>query len=251
MPFLLEIRNVSRHFGGLVALNDVSFGVQRGEIVGLIGPNGAGKSTLFNVITGFFPPSRGRILFKGADIGGLKPHQIARLGIVRTFQLTVLFGQFSVLENVLLGSHLRSRMLRPLFSRRAIPPAEWNRAEEILSFTDLAHLRDQRAADLPHGHQRMLAVAVALGAEPELLLLDEPVTGMTAEEIRAMTALIRSLRDVRGITVLLVEHNVKTIMELCQQVVVISFGRKLCEGRPDEVRRNDSVIEAYLGSDAA
>ena len=165
LPFLLEIRNVSRHFGGLVALNDVSFGVQRGEIVGLIGPNGAGNSTLFNVITGFFPPSRGRILFKGADIGGLKPHQIARLGIVRTFQLTVLFGQFSVLENVLLGSHLRSRMLRPLFSRRAIPPAEWNRAEEILSFTDLAHLRDQRAADLPHGHQRMLAVAVALGAE--------------------------------------------------------------------------------------
>jgi len=251
MAFLFEINNVSRHFGGLVALEDLSFGVNAGEIVGLIGPNGAGKSTLFNVITGFFPPTKGRIIYKGKDISGLKPHQIAHRGIVRTFQLTVLFPQFSVMENVLLGSHMSSRVWGALFSRSRIPEPEVRRASDILEFTGLAHLKDSKAGELPHGHQRMLAVAVALGAEPELLLLDEPVTGMNLDEIRAMTNLIRALQSTRGITMVVVEHNVKTVMDLCQRIIVINFGRKIAEGSPDEVRRNEDVIEAYLGREVA
>ena len=251
MALLLEVSNVSRHFGGLVALEDLSFGVNGGEIVGLIGPNGAGKSTLFNVITGFLSPTNGQIIYKGESISGLKPHKIARRGIVRTFQLTVLFPQFSVMENVLLGSHMRARIWRALFSRFRIPESEVKRASDILEFAGLAHLKDLKAGELPHGHQRMLAVAVALGAEPELLLLDEPVTGMNLDEIKAMTDLIRSLQSTRGITVVIVEHNVRTVMDLCQRVIVLNFGRKIAEGSPDEVRSNEDVIEAYLGREAA
>jgi len=251
VAFLLEACSVSRYFGGLVALEDLSFGVNAGEIIGLIGPNGAGKSTLFNVITGFYPPIKGRIIYKGEDIAGLKPHQVARRGIVRTFQLTVLFPKFSVMENVLLGSHMKSQIWRALFSRSGIPESEVKRANDILEFTGLAHLKDHMASDLPHGHQRMLAVAVALGAEPELLLLDEPVTGMNSDEIKAMTNLIRTLQKTKGITVLIVEHHVKTIMDLCQRIIVINFGRKICEGSPDEVRRDEGVIEAYLGREVA
>lgn len=247
MAFLLEVSNVSRHFGGLVALEELSFGVNAGEIIGLIGPNGAGKSTLFNVITGFFPPTKGQIIYKGEDISRLKPHQIARKGIVRSFQLTVLFPEFSVLENILIGNHMRSRTWGPLFSRSYIPESEIKRASDILEFTGLTSLKDYKAGDLPHGHQRMLAVAIALGADPELLLLDEPVTGMNLDEIKAMTDLIRALQSTRGITVVVVEHNVRAVMDLCQRVIVLNFGRKIAEGSPDEVRSNEDVIEAYLG----
>jgi len=246
----LEVRNVSRHFGGLVALEDLSFSIEAGEIIGLIGPNGAGKSTLFNVITGFFPPTKGRIIYKGEDISGLKPHRIAGRGIVRTFQLTVLFPEFSVMENVLLGCHMRSSMGRALLSRSRIPESEIMRAGDILEFTGLAPLKDYRAGELPHGHQRMLSVAIALGAEPELLLLDEPVTGMNLDEIKAMTDLVKALQETRGIALIVVEHNIRTVMELCQRIIVINFGRKIAEGSPDEVRRNEDVIEAYLGREA-
>lgn len=248
---LLDVKNLSRHFGGLVALDDLSFSVGAGEIVGLIGPNGAGKSTLFNVITGFFPPTKGQILLKGKEISGLKPHQIASRGIIRTFQLNVLFPEFTVMENVLIGCHLKSSVGRGLFSRSRIPECEVARAASIMDFTGLAPLRDRRAGDLPHGHQRMLSVGIALGAEPELLLLDEPVSGMNRDEIKVMTELIRSLRSTRGTTIVVVEHDIKTVMDLCQRIVVINFGRKIAEGSPDEVRRNEDVIEVYLGREAA
>ncbi|MFC2047169.1 ABC transporter ATP-binding protein [Chloroflexota bacterium] len=250
MASLLEINNVSRHFGGLVALEDISWGVDTGEVVGLIGPNGAGKSTMFNVITGFFAPTKGQILYKGKKISGLKPHVIAGRGVVRTFQLTVLFSEFSVLDNILIGSHLKSSVGKALFSRSRVPKSELVRAQEILEFTGLTHLKDYMAGDLPHGNQRVLGVAIALGADPELLLLDEPVTGMNLDEIKMMVDLVRALQSERGITCVVVEHNVKTVMDLCQRVVVISFGRKIAEGTPDEVRRNEDVIEAYLGREA-
>ena len=251
MAPLLSIDKVSRHFGGLVALDELSFDVNCGEIVGLIGPNGAGKSTLFNVITGFLPPTKGHIIYNGKDISGLKPHRIAQRGLIRTFQLTVLFFGFSVLENVLLGSHLKSHVGKGLFSRSAIPESEMKRANDILEFVGLSHLKDCDAGDLPHGHQRVLEVAIALGADPELLLLDEPVTGMNLAEINQMTELIKSLQSTRGITIVIVEHNIKAVMELCERIVVINFGRKIAEGSPDEARRNEDVIEAYLGREAA
>jgi branched-chain amino acid transport system ATP-binding protein len=251
MASLLEARGVTRHFGGLVALDDLSFAVNAGGITGLIGPNGAGKSTLFNLVTGFFPPTRGQVIYKNEDISGLKPHQIARRGIVRTFQLPVLFPEFSVMENVLIGDHMNSRVGRALFSPSRFPNEDIERAGEVLDFTGLASLRDFRAGDLPHGHQQILKVAVALGARPELLLLDEPVTGMNLDEIKAMTDLIRALQSKKGVTIILVEHNVSTVMDLCQRVIVINFGMKIAEGSPDEVRRNKDVIEAYLGKEAA
>ncbi len=251
MASLLEINNVSRHFGGLVALEDLSFGVDAGEIVGLIGPNGAGKSTLFNVITGFFSPTKGQVIYKGKDISGLKPHVIAGRGIIRTFQLTVLFPEFSVVDNVLIGSHLKSSVGAALFSRSRVPESEIRRANDIMEFTGLTHLKDYKAGDLPHGNQRVLGVAIALGADPELLLLDEPVTGMNLDEIKMMVDLVKALQSERGLTVMVVEHNVRTVMDLCQRVVVINFGKKIAEGTPDEVRRNEDVIEAYLGREAA
>lgn len=251
MAPVLEISNVSRHFGGLIALSDLSFGVDAGEVVGLIGPNGAGKSTLFNVITGFFSPTKGQVIYDGKDISGLKPHVIADRGVIRTFQLTVLFSEFSVLDNVLIGSHLKSSVGRALFSRSRVPESELKRANDILEFTGLTPLKDFKAGDLPHGNQRVLGVAMALGADPRVLLLDEPVTGMNLEEIKTMTDLVRSLQAERGITVVIVEHNVHTVMNLCHRVVVINFGKKIAEGTPDEVRRNEDVIEAYLGREAA
>lgn len=248
---LFEVRNLRRQFGGLVALDDLSFGVDAGEIIGLIGPNGAGKSTLFNVVTGFIPPTRGHVIFKGKDISGLKPHQIASHGIIRTFQMNVLFPEFSVMQNVLTGCHMKSSVGRALFSRSCIPESEIARANDILEFTGLTSIKDRKAGDLPHGHQRMLSVAIALGAEPNLLLLDEPVAGMNLDEIKVMTDLIRVLQSTRGITVIVVEHNIKTVMDLCHRVIVINFGRKIAEGSPPEVRRNEDVIEVYLGRETA
>lgn len=251
MAFLLEISHVSRHFGGLVALDNVSFGVNAGEIIGLIGPNGAGKSTLFNVITGFFPPTKGRIIYKGEDISGMKPHQIARRGVVRTFQLNVLFPEFSVMENVLLGGNLKSSVWKALLSNSYIPKPEIRQASEILELTGLISLKDEKAGDLPHGHQRLLAVAMALSTDPEILLLDEPVTGMNVDEIKEMMNLVRTLQQEKGLTIIVVEHNVKTVMDLCHRVVVLNFGIKICEDIPARVRSNPDVIEAYLGRESA
>ena len=251
MPFL-EVKDISRRFGGLKALSEVNFSVETGEIIGVIGPNGAGKSTLFNVITGFLSPTKGQIIFDNEVLNGKKPHEIAHRRVARLFQGNIYFGEFTVFQNILISNHMISSMNpgQMLFSSSAIPESEKNRANEIMEFAQLTHLKDQQAKSLPHGSQRMLGLAMAWATDPRLLLLDEPVTGMNPDEMTAMTDLIRTVHS-KGLTILLVEHHIGVVMDLCHRIVVLSFGRKLAEGSPDEIRRDKNVIEAYLGTEAA
>jgi branched-chain amino acid transport system ATP-binding protein len=250
MAGILGVHRLSRRFGGLAAVDDLSFTVEPGEIRGLIGPNGAGKTTTFNVISGFNAPSSGRVLFEGWDISGLRTSRIAELGLVRTFQQTTLFQELPVLDNVLVGCHLQARRsLFPTLLGRARGPERKARAEalEVLEFFGLAGRRDELASNLPHGLQRALGLAIALVARPKVLLLDEPFTGMNPEETRHMMELIREVRG-RGITLLLVEHDMQAVMGLCDRITVLNFGRLLAEGTPDEIRTHPEVIEAYLGA---
>ena len=246
---LLEAHSLSKHFGGLAAVNSLDLTVEGGEIVGLIGPNGAGKTTCFNLLSGFLRPTSGSVVFAGEDITGRRPHRIVARGLVRTFQLATLFQELTVLENVLLGLHLHARMgLRQLlFSRRIFPPEEISLSGEVLEFTGLAAHAEQLARNLPHGYQRALGIAMALAARPRLLLLDEPVTGMNLSESGQVMSLIKKIRD-GGTTILLVEHNMKAVMGTCDRIVVLNFGRKLAEGTPAAVSTNADVIEAYLGA---
>jgi branched-chain amino acid transport system ATP-binding protein len=251
---LLKIRNVTKIFGGLIALRDVSFDVQKSEILGLIGPNGAGKSTLFNVISGFYGPDKGKILFKDEQINDLRIDQIAGRGIGRIFQEPTLFMQETVFENVLSGFHRHYR--EPLWKAIISTPSakreddeKREKALEILEFLDLISARDEPAANLPHGHQRALAIAIALASGPELLLLDEPVTGMNPNETISMIDKVKRIRE-KGITVLIVEHDMRAIMSLCDRIVVLNLGIKLIEGPPDIIKNDDRVIEAYLGKQA-
>jgi branched-chain amino acid transport system ATP-binding protein len=249
---LLETRGLTRLFGGLAAVNNVDLTVDKGEIVGLIGPNGAGKTTCFNLLSGFLRPTRGSIVFDGESISGLKPHQIAARGLVRTFQLTTLFQEMTALENVLLGLHLHSgrRARRVLLSCNDFPADEIARSREVLDFTGLAAHADQLTRNLPHGHQRVLGIAMALAAQPRLLLLDEPVTGMNLDESGRVMDLVRTIRS-RGTTILLVEHNMKAVMGTCERIFVLNFGQKLAEGTPTQVSTSPEVIQAYLGTGAA
>lgn len=248
VPFL-EIDGLTMRFGGLTAVDRLSFSVGHGAIHGLIGPNGAGKTTTFNMISGFYKPSGGEVRLRGEVISGLHMHEVARRGVVRTFQHSTLFAELTVMENALVGTHM---MFRPnIFAAIIGWDAEDRRgaqarAEESLDFFGLLPVAGERAGDLSHGHQRALGMAVAMAAHPDIMLLDEPFTGMNPEETRRMMKLMFKLRDT-GMTILIVEHDMHAIMGLCDKITVMNFGRLLAEGTPEEVRANPDVIEAYLG----
>jgi branched-chain amino acid transport system ATP-binding protein len=247
---LLELDQVSKRFGGLTAVRDLSFGVEEGEIRGLIGPNGAGKTTTFNVISGFYRPSAGAIRYRGRTISGLKTSRIAEEGLVRTFQSTTLFQELTVFDNMLVGCHLRARsglFTAILGTNRARRRAAEERALEVLNFIGLAQRRDELASNLPHGLQKALGLAIALASFPRLLLLDEPFAGMNPEETRGMMRLVRKIRD-DGVTILLVEHDMQAVMGLCNRITVLNFGELLAEGSPQEIRAHPEVVRAYLGT---
>jgi branched-chain amino acid transport system ATP-binding protein len=252
---LLELRGVSKYFGGLPAVSGLDMDVMQGEILGLIGPNGAGKTTVFNVITGFLRLDRGKVVFDGKDISGLEPHFIAKRGIVRTFQLTTLFSGLTVLENMLAGLHLLSRIgfWEALFNTGSNHNKEKElreKATEILTFAGLVDVRDEPAMNLPHGHQQVLSLCVALAASPKILLLDEPLSGMNPKEVMTMIDIIRKIRNKEELSIVVVEHNMRAVMSLCERIIVVNFGRKIAEGAPEEIRENQDVIDAYLGVEA-
>jgi branched-chain amino acid transport system ATP-binding protein len=232
----LEVKKVSRFFGGLAAIKDVSFEVRKGEILGLIGPNGAGKTTLFNVVNGFYHPSRGEVLFKDQRISGFKPHQICRHGIARTFQVVKPLQRMSVFDNVLASSFLRARD-----KRQAVEIAR-----DSLRFTGLYDDRDVISRGLPLGKRKRLEIARALATQPELLLLDESFAGLNPAELDESIRIIRMIKD-RGVTIMIIEHHMKVIMAISDRIVVLNYGEKIAEGAPLEIRGNPLVIEAYLG----
>jgi branched-chain amino acid transport system ATP-binding protein len=251
---ILEVDELSKRFGGLVAVDKVSFRVDQGEILGIIGPNGAGKTTVLSAISGFYPPSGGRITFEDKDITGRKAHRVSRLGIGRTFQSSVLFMALPVIENVFIAAHLNyktgswKRLLRLPSAIREEQTLR-QEGERVLDKMGLGPLKTELTKNLPHGHQRILGICIALVTRPRLLLLDEPLTGMNANEIQTTVELIRSIRD-DGVTIVMIEHNMEAVMNLCDRIIVLDQGRKIAEGKPDEIRRNQEVIDAYLGTEA-
>jgi len=238
---ILEAKNVTKRFGGLIAVDNVSFGVKEGEIFGIIGPNGAGKTTLFNVISGFYKPDGGRIIFRGQDITGNKPHKLAKLGLTRTWQIVKPFLGMKVLDNVLIPIYATRGVVSGLDEREAV-----KRAEEILEFVGLLHRKDVLAEALPHGERKRLEIARALATEPKMLMLDEPAGGLTPTEMDEVMDVVRKVRE-SGITVTIIEHNMRVIMNICERIMVLNFGRKIAEGTPEEISRNEEVIKAYLG----
>lgn len=247
---LLETKGLTKNFGGLTAVNNLDIQIKEGEAVGLIGPNGAGKSTCFNLITGGTRPTSGKVLFNNREITGMKPHHVAKLGIGRTFQLNPLFGDFTVLQNIVASFflHPKSNLWDVFFGTRTYRRNEIKIAEqalEILKMLGLDKVKDELAKNLPQGYQKMLGIARALATRPKLLLLDEPLGGMNSDEIKFTMDIIDKTRK-RGVTILLVEHNME-IMDIVNRVVVINFGQKICEGTIEEVRENKQVVEAYFG----
>lgn len=252
MDPLLDVDGVTISFGGVVALAGVGLRVPHGALISVIGPNGAGKTTLFNCICGLYRPDRGTIRFSGRDLARLRPDRVTRLGIARTFQNIELFGRMTVLDNVLLGRHLH---VKTGFFRAALATAGWRHeevrhrehAERILEFLELQAVRDRRVGDLPLGRQRLVELGRALAIEPRLLLLDEPSSGMTAEEKEDLVFRITDIREEMGITVILVEHDLKLVMGISDWIAVLDHGTKIAEGRPEEIQANPEVIRAYLG----
>jgi len=248
---ILEADKVTMRFGGLVALDQVSLQVEAGGVLGVIGPNGAGKSTLYNVLSGVYQPTSGQVFFQGENITGRKPHIIAQKGLVRTYQANKLFMTLSVLENIRIGCHIpaKTRIFGDVFrasSARRNESEVQQRANDIVKLVGLGGIADELARNLTHGQQRVLGVAIGLAAEPKLLCLDEPLTGMNIKERRYMLGLIENVQR-ENITILLIEHDVKSVMGICDRIMVLNFGRNIAEGKADEIRNNKEVIEAYLG----
>ncbi len=252
---LLEVREITRRFGGLVAVNNVSFTVHKNEIFGLIGPNGAGKTTLFNLITGLMPPSGGKLIYEGEDITKLRPHKIAAKGIARTFQNLRLFGNLTALENVAIAYHLHNKvgLISGIFGLPLATRKEqqtFSQALELLELVGLAERAEQKAKNFAYGDQRRLEIARALALKPKILLLDEPAAGMNPSEKDVLSELIRQIRDSFNLTILLIEHHVPLVMGLCDRIAVLDFGQLIALGEPENVKHDPAVIEAYLGDES-